>query len=429
MASSKIRMCLVSWWAICGLAGTGCDSLLGKEPNPAYCASPPCSPPDSNCTANTDCTTPGTSVCDVTAKQCVQCTASDHAACSGTAPVCGADNACRACAAHSECASDACSFADGSCVAETDVAYADSASGTNNTTCDRATPCTSLVAALATGRHFVRFRGMIDEAVVLGDGRVATILADSGATLTHSGDDAVLTVTGNGTSLTVYDLTISGNTMAGGGVVVPKTGGAPTLSLINTTITNHAAQGISVEAGAFTLARSAISRNLGGGVVIDGSATFFMVGNTFFLNGGLTSTTGAVRITAKQSQLNRLDFNSFFNNAKQGTGGAVSCDAGIMFTASNNIIYNPALVADPTTGSCTYAYSLIQPGTVPPNAHNLSGDPEFVDTTMGDLHLLPGSPAFQAADPAADVSGLALHDIDGKPRTPPPATLGAYQMQ
>src|SRR5262249_7444737 len=104
--------------------------------------------------------------------------------------------------------------------------------------------------------------------------------------------------------------------------------------------------------------------------------------------------------------------------------------AGATFTARNNIIDNPAVVGDPITGSCAHAYSLIQPASTAQTTHPVAGpDPLFVDPTKGDLHLMPGSPAFHAADPAADVSGLALDDIDGKPRMPPPATIGAYQMQ
>lgn len=402
-----------------GLASLGCDRAV----------SAPSISPDgtAGCRADADCTAAGAGVCDLASNQCVQCTAADHAACMGTTPVCGTDQTCRACAAHSDCDADACSLGDGACVTQTDVAYVDSA-GSANSTCDRSAPCTSLAAALATSKHFIRLRGAIDEAVMVDGGRVATILADRGAKLTHDDAAAVLTVNGAGTALTVYDLTIAGNHV-GAGVLVAATAGATTLSLIHTTISGHAAEGIVAESGSFTLVRSAVTGNFGGGVVVDGSATFFIVGNTFFANGSVMSTTGGVRINAKQSPSNRLDFNSLLANQKnQSDGGAVDCHAGPMFTASNNLISNTALFAAPTTGTCRYAYSLIQPGPIPANAHNITGDPEFVDPIQGDLHLMSGSPAFHAADPAADVTGLVSDDIDGTPRMPPPATLGAYQM-
>jgi hypothetical protein len=362
-------------------------------------------------------------------RQCVQCTVADHAACPATAPVCATDNLCHGCTAHSECASNACSLADGACIAEDKIAWVSDA-GTDNSTCGSTSPCRSLTQALAKQRPFVRVHGTITESVMVNGARTV-ILADPDAVLTNSSNDAVLTVTGDGTSLTVYDLTISGNRMAGGGVVVPRTDGAPTLSLIHTTIANHAALGISVQAGAFTLARSAITSNDGGGVFVEGSATFVIVGNTFFHNGTFNSIMGAARINATMSPANRLDFNSFLDNTKgQARGRALSCDAGTpMFTATNNIIHNPSIVGDPVDGSCQHTYSFIQPDSAVQQAHAVTWkDPMFVDQDNGNLRLQTGSPARHAADPSADVSGVAERDIDDNPRMPPPATIGAFQL-
>lgn len=217
MAISGIRVCLASWGVIVGLAGAGCDSLLGKEPNPGYCPSPPCANGE-GCRSDTDCAAAGASVCDVMGtKQCVQCTMADHAACTGNAPVCGTDNACRGCAAHEECDSNACSLATGSCAIETDVAYV-SSTGTDNSTCDKSAPCTSMASALMTARHYVKIHGTIDGAVVVDKGRTVTFLADPGAMLTRGTGGDVLTVRDTGTSLTIYDLTISGATASSVGI-------------------------------------------------------------------------------------------------------------------------------------------------------------------------------------------------------------------
>src|SRR6185437_1368854 len=108
--------------------------------DPKYCAMHPddrvhCPPPDglTGCTTDSDCAgTTSTPVCDTGGGICVQCIAPDKtSACTDTAPVCGTDNQCHACTAHSDCASGAC-LADGSCADEDDVAYV-SETGTDNT--------------------------------------------------------------------------------------------------------------------------------------------------------------------------------------------------------------------------------------------------------------------------------------------------------
>src|SRR5262249_39024049 len=56
-----------------------------------------------SCTTDQSFSAP-TAVCDVSGTMmCVQCTASEHDACTATQPVCGDDHACRGCAAHAEC--------------------------------------------------------------------------------------------------------------------------------------------------------------------------------------------------------------------------------------------------------------------------------------------------------------------------------------
>jgi hypothetical protein len=49
---------------------------------------------------------------------------------------------------------------------------------------------------------------------------------------------------------------------------------------------------------------------------------------------------------------------------------------------------------------------------VPVGDHNIAADPSFRDPAAGDYHLAVGSPAIDAADPAATVTV----DHDGEPR-------------
>lgn len=394
---------------------------------------------------------PGAGVCDVTGtKQCVQCTATDHAACTGNAPVCSTDNACRACAAHDECDSDACSFANGSCAAETDVAYVTS-TGTDNSTCDNLAPCATVAAALMTQRPYVKIHGTLNGEVIIDKGRTVTFLADPGATLTRTGGN-IVTVKGLGTSVAMYDLAISGAQGAAIGISVEA---GATLSLMRATVSNNAGGGIAsagalvidhsmitgngsggpgifVTGDSLSLAQSMISGNRGGGVqVTAASAKFAIVSNEFVSNGSgdpMGSLFGAVYIAANFASTNLLEFNTFYKNlSTDGTGAAIRCDPAA-FTARANIMFGngTATSLDQTSGTCAHIYSITKPGTVPTGTGNQASDPLFVDPAGGDFHLQAGSPAIGAANGLAPLTGLSTRDFADHLRTSP-VNLGALQ--
>ena len=91
--------------------------------------------------------------------------------------------------------------------------------------------------------------------------------------------------------------------------------------------------------------------------------------------------------------------------------------------SENGTLANMAQVG----GTCTHAYSIVRPGMVPIGTGNSGMDPLFQNTTTGDLHLKPGSPALRAADPSANLTGLAARDIDDDVRTSP-ADIGADEV-
>jgi Right handed beta helix region len=444
MASPGVRTCLVSSLIAC-LTSTSCDG-----PHPGSCGGTACLPDGGGCRSSADCASPGAGVCDVEAHRCVQCTASDRAACAGSAPVCGTDETCRACGAHEECDSKACALASGSCAAESDVAYV-ALTGTDNATCRRSAPCASLAAALTTARPYVKIHGAIDGAVVVDQGRAVTFLADPGAALTRGTGGDVLTVQDAGTSLAIYDLAIAGAQGAAAGISVEV---GSTLSLVRTTVENNAGGGV-VSAGALTidhstianngngrpgifvtrgslsLAHSLVSGNRAGGVQVAGPALFAIVSNLFVSNGiadPMGSLTGAVGIEASFASTNLLEFNTFYKNlTTDGVGAAIWCDP-TAFAARANILFNngTATNLDQTSGTCAHVYSLATPGRVPTGTGNQAGDPRFVDAHGGNFHLQAGSPAIGAASALAPLTGLSARDFDDHPRVSP-VNLGAYQ--
>jgi hypothetical protein len=128
--------------------------------------------------------------------------------------------------------------------------------------------------------------------------------------------------------------------------------------------------------------------------------------------------------------MNRLEFNTIVQNtAQDGTGSGIHCLAGT-FTAKDNIIVdndNPTLTTQ-IDGTCMHAYSLVRPGALPVGTSNIGDDPKFANEAMGDLHLQAASTARGKADPSADLTGIAAHDIDGDTRVAP-ADLGADQVK
>jgi hypothetical protein len=128
-------------------------------------------------------------------KTCVECTAAEHGACTGTTPACGVDNVCRGCIAHVECDSPAC-LPNGACAIFDQVAYVEpSPGGTDSGNCTLELPCATIGKALATGRAYVKLVGTMSEQVTLTN-RLVTFLAEPGARLTSASPGALLRIEG-----------------------------------------------------------------------------------------------------------------------------------------------------------------------------------------------------------------------------------------
>jgi hypothetical protein len=466
------------------LAG-GCSRILDDALNPKYCDAHPTDPdcrqefPDAytGCMSNAQCSTPtpvclveqmtcvqctatdpgactgNTPACKLDQMTCVQCTAADARACVGNTPVCGANDACRACTAHTDCASSAC-LPSGACGDDTNVAYVDPA-GTG-TTCTKARPCMKVDDALKTGRQFIKFHGTTNEQLSL-TGRNVTFLADPDAQLTEMNSGILLKIDGM-SQVTIYDLEITGslgtnnpaislqagNTanvvlvrakltsnsgpaiLANGGTVsisestISGNRGAgisfagSSLSVTQSTISGNDGAGISITGSSASLARSTIFGNAGGGILLQGSS--FSITNNFVYRNGNTidANIGGVGVTAVPPGTSKLEFNTIVDNqarvATTSVGGVLCDETG--FVAAHNIIFrNTGGMAGnvQTLGICTYADSLNMPGT-----SNIDNSPGFVhpNATPFDYHLTPASPAT-IVNAAGACTGV---DFDGDMR-------------
>jgi Right handed beta helix region len=413
MLNPRLLCIAAVWWLLTMAAGCQQDNSWYCDDR-AYnnCVNKPGEFP---CSEKADCTgQEGKPACSEPSAEtgagiCVQCTVEDSAACLGVTPICGADNACRSCGKHADCSSAVC-LADGSCAAETMVAYV-SQTGTDNAQCSKSAPCSKVTKALDTNRPYVKLNGTIDDAVVV-DSKNVTFLADADAKLTRTINGILLEVKGT-SRLEIHDLEITGASGAAGiGISLPA-GNTATLSLHRVKVTANQGGGISAQGGAVTVSQSTISGNVGGGISIS-NATFDITNNFIFRNGNsTTATVGGASLAPMASSASVFAFNTVADNQIQNSGalaGGVFCDTS-GFAAANNIVVRNYVNNDATrpnantSGICTFPTS-----TVAASVTGIS----FVrpDDNPYDYHLLAGSSAIDQATTPSPV----VIDADGDAR-------------
>jgi hypothetical protein len=384
-----------------------------------------------DCTVS-GCSEPGKAVCDDVSNTCVQCTVAAQAtACAVENPICGDNNVCRGCQAHSECASAACT-PDGSCAAEGEVAYV-APTGTGMA-CSKAEPCKEVKKALETSRPYVKFSGVTDEKVVV-DNQTVTFLADPGAKLMSSKNGILLEIKAS-SKVSIADLEITGASgMNNPGVFLPP-GNSATVALLRVRITNNTGGGLSASGGSLTVSQSTFSGNTGQGLSASGGSltvsqstfsgntgggisalnTTFDITNNFIFRNGNSSTAivGGASLTPSAFGTSVFAFNTVVDNQIKNSSslsGGVSCDTS-GFAAANNIVVRNFVNNDrdqPNSntqqGLCTYPTSSIAAVVTGLNFASPDNEPY-------NYHLLAGSSAIDQATTASTVTV----DIDGDSR-------------
>jgi len=417
--------------------------LSCKERNPAYCDGHPddidCRG-DSGigtpaCTSNTQCTHP-TPVCDMTRTMCVQCTAAQSSACSDASPVCGAEDACRGCAADAECASMTC-LPDGSCAVPGSVLYAAPApAGGVTANCTPTAMCTVARAVelvdgtrstirLDAGRYDVigslalgtSMRLVGRDAVIDRDagGTGATLIVADGATLaldylTVEGGDGDTTGFGIGcTAATVIgrEIGVAGNAAAGINSV------GCSVILDRARIAMNQGPGLAASGGSLVMTRSLVMANQGGGLVVT-AVPFDLQNNVIVKNGNPTSAFGGVLISQIITRGTHVfDFNTVAQNqATEGSTPGVICSVVTTpLTFGNDIVFGNTSGTQVEGGNCAWTYSDIGPVPVV-GTGNLTSDPQFIAPAQNNFHLQGTSPLRDVADPAATLG----QDIDDDTR-------------
>lgn len=389
----------------------------------------------SPCQSSAQCP-PAAPVCDVEGSAtCVQCTAAEAFTCGGTTPVCGEEQACRGCAAHEECASNACS-PDGSCLAEADVLYVKGGlpapPQNGGALCSKSEPCGTMAAAVAAvtaSRRFIRVSGTTSEGALSAQQKTFTVLGEPGATW-RSG--AAVLLDAKGSTIELYDLTLdptdTGVRMEGGRLSLTRckisggraealliTDGVAELSQTEVTETGGSVafggrRALQLNRGELVVDRSLIARNPGGGIFA-ANGQRVSVTNSFIVG---NSGSGGVRV-GRLGAGSKLEHNTIVDNritlaSLEDGGGGVFCDEATFVGAGNLIFRNQRLsgVLSQTDGSCRYGNSFVASGT------------GAADASLGfrsnvapfDYHLTGTSPA-SVVNAAGTCSGV---DFDGDVR-------------
>ena len=404
-----------------------CGSSAECDASAPYCVATSCA---EQCTEDVQC--PGATQ-DPTQTFCVSgtcevCRTSDD--CPMSAPFCDAGT-CRACSAHAECASGVCE--QGLCVSQTLIAYA-SPSGSTTSACTQDMPCTfeRALGVVDASRNVVKLSSGTYDAPANGTWIFSKPQqlyvygpADLNGVVYQSASSTAGAVRGR-----YEDLTVRGGfgCDAGLNTLTP----VPTAELFAVTIELNVdlQTPLNVERCIVNISNSTIRardpfipalRIAGGGgsggqiTTIERSLLDFAAGGTntptpirveefasIKISNSIirdASTTNGLISFGTNVGTSSLGFSTVYN-------ATLLCgDASTRLVSTNNIFLNETTGAPANTltgTSCTHNYVMVKPQTTLAGSNNiLNSDPRFANTVANDFHLLAGSPAIDAADPAA----------------------------
>jgi len=457
------RVCTVIALGVAALAACGfprppdvleCNTASDcKSPAAPLCIAGSCV---AACQASTDCQgLAGTPFCQTTSGKCVACL--DASVCLPDKPVCDAtDGACRRCARDEECAGGICVEADGTCVADSDVAFVDGLAGRDAGACTRTAPCLTLAFAIAqvpVSREHIQLKILSgtfaltasvnlirtlylegSDTIVTGPAAMFTLAQGASVTLSHVDlrpASGLVTSVDADRTLRLFDVRATGGFDVKGG----------SLDVERTTFTS--AGGVTCNAGTVSIQRSVfddsqlttmtcavIVRGTRFGLTSDANKITIDSGVLTFENNlmvqadGIADTMTVIGVAPGSA----LRFNTFVNTTVLASDGAALQCSPLLKVSSNIFAYNSM---HPLTSCDGARYSLLDSAALPQFAMGIGakqGDRStfFVDLPGKNFRLSASSPARGAAEMGLGVSD----DFDGNARPVPagsPPDMGAFE--
>jgi hypothetical protein len=432
------------------------------DPTAPFCVDSEC---QSTCSVNGDCPDSSHGLCSMGA--CVQCETSSDCG-DATAPICDTGtHECRGCTIDTECTGGVCVEAQGTCVADADVAFV--ANNGTSTTCTRAAPCGAIASAIANAptRTVIHVLGgdLLDNAMMLTGTHIIdgenTIFGFSGSTAVTVTGPATITIegfqfteppaasnmpaimiTGQAANATVYNVSVSG---AGGHAIttqneatlnlshshvgVAGVTGRSEIDCINATL--NADQNVFLTSyitngtGACTakVTRNKFDSNNDGSVQISGGQVI-MENNLIIHEDGFNDSILVENLAAGST----VRYNTVVNTTgAPSDGAAIDCDNSAEIT-SNVFAYNS--MHSVVGQGCNIMYSIFDTVSITSAGTGnqvVDIDSIFVDRVNGDYHLAANSVAKMAAEPGQTMTKI---DFDGNPRPNPVGTTsdsGAFE--
>jgi hypothetical protein len=378
----------------------------------------------------------GTPYCDDDGS-CAGCLNDGQCTATPMTPVCDMmSSSCRGCLEHDECDSKVCNRGS-DCVADTAVIYV-TMDGTG-TDCTQEAPCGSIADALAQVVKDTR------EVIRLDGGTYTGQIAVSNTKVRIIGDGAIIELDDTTPDIPVIDIGISADVTLEGLTITGANGGTNAhgiscfsndmskIHVSRSSIRDNAQVGMNSTGCGVTVARSAVTRNAGGGIRVRDAA--FDITNSYILNNGDVqgSALGGVTIVnTVTASPQRFAFNTVARNeaGALADAGGVHCDilAAPAAVFTSNIILQGFGGKPSVSGDCIWRHSNIQSkdtlGAIAADSTNIDAD--CLSTRPDDLDsIAEGSDCVAAGQ---DGTGI-VEDYDGDERPATTPDMGADEIK
>ncbi len=355
---------------------------------------------------------------------CVECTADNASACSGSTPVC-TDGACAACTAHPQCPDTACNFETGACFAIENTLYV-----------DRAAPCdvgagtmdapfckiTDVFAKMIEGDvtlgWTIKIKGgaYIEDTMVVPDGSLVTFTrwGDTNPKIRAVEDTGPSLTVQNGS--TVYVDRLSFNKNDSNAILCA----AAKVYIDETRFEANKGQGYESTDCESKINASVIYDNDGGGIASYGAGVTSIV-NSFVSGNGTQNSGDYGGIRSAQGNELKLLYSTVANNLSPMGPRSLQCvDAGAGEVRNSVIIgFAPPSIDCPTA---TFTSSALDEGVVDGDGNLLATAADlatfFEPQVLGVYAAIAGTPldglaVWKEGDPKTDYNGTARANTDG----------------